>query len=119
MRTRYCKRIYKPGTATQSIFMDLLKIFLKPPPQFSNVFLDAALALINRQKARLDNIETLQLLPPLIPVEDVKALLNEALRKPFFSMMVLREIAKSNNETTKARLMRLENRRVLMTEDRV
>ena len=99
--------------------MDLLKIFLRPPPQYPTNFLDAALGLISRQRIHLDDLDALQLLPPLVPIQDAKAFVYDTLRQPFFDMMVLREVVKAHGDNVKGQLMKLENQRVIVTDDRM
>ena len=113
-----------PGSPTQDIFLSLLKIFLEPSSaayQKSEQLRlhDAALDLIARQSPHLDTLETLRLLPPLVPVQDVRAFLRDAARAPIFDTRVVREVRKSRSEQVARKLMQLESHRVRITDTRM
>jgi hypothetical protein len=117
--SRYCKRIYKPGSETSGVFLTLLKIYLRPTVDTTTDFLQPALDLISRHSPRLDSIETLQLLPPLVTTQDIKAFLIEGLRVPVFDTQVIRQISKARNDQLARRLMTLQSRRVKVTDSRM
>ena len=81
--------------------------------------LQPALQLISRHSRRLDAIETLKLLPPLVQAKDVKEFLVESLRVPRFDARVTREIAKARRDDIATRLMVLEERRVKVVDSRM
>jgi hypothetical protein len=116
---RYCKRIYIPGTDTAGIYLTLLRIYLQPTTQVSVDLLEPALSLISRHGPRLDAVETLQLLPPLVTTEDIKAFLVDALRVPLFDTTVVRSISKSRDDQLARRLMSLQSRVVKVTDSRM
>ncbi|KAF9472733.1 hypothetical protein BDN70DRAFT_886627 [Pholiota conissans] len=115
----YCKRVYKAGSETNGVFLTLLKIYLRPTVQITTDFLQPALDLISRHSPRLDSIETLQLLPPLVTTQDVRAFLIEGLRVPIFDTQVVRQISKARNDQLARRLMNLQSRRVKVTDSRI
>ncbi|KIP04390.1 hypothetical protein PHLGIDRAFT_109638, partial [Phlebiopsis gigantea 11061_1 CR5-6] len=115
----YCKRIYQPSTETKNIFLTLLRIYLRPTVKTSIDLLTPALDLISRHSPRLDEVETLQILPPLVPARDVRAFLIEALRAPIFDRKVVRDINKARDEQVARRLMYLQNKRVKVTDSRI
>ncbi|KAG6333670.1 hypothetical protein ID866_5413 [Astraeus odoratus] len=115
----YCKRVYQPGAATSTIFLTLLKLYLRPTIKNPPNLLQPALDLISRQSQRLDPVETLQLLPPLVSAEDVRAFLVPAMRSPVFDSHVVREITKARSEQVARKLMVLESRRVKVTDSRM
>ncbi|KAH7925859.1 hypothetical protein BV22DRAFT_1064252 [Leucogyrophana mollusca] len=115
----YCKRIYQSGSPTHGIFLTLLKLYLRPTVKLSQSLLQPALELIGRHSPRLDPVETLQLLPPLVTARDVRPFLQEALRAPIFGSHVSREIHKARNEQIAQKLMFLEARRVKVTDSRI
>jgi hypothetical protein len=117
--SRYCKSIYQPGTPTGNIFLTLLRIYLRPPTNTSSDLLQPALDLISRHSPRLDPVETLQLLPPLVTAQDVRTFLIEALRTPTFDTHVVREINKARNDQVARKLMLLETKRVKVTDSRM
>ena len=81
--------------------------------------LSPALDLISRHSPRLDAVETLQLLPPLVTAHDVQTFLLEALRVPIFDTRVIREINKSRNDQLARELMILQAKRVKVTDSRM
>lgn len=81
--------------------------------------LKPALGLISRHSPRLDQNETLQLLPPLVTAQDVQAFLREALRPPIFDTRVRREVVKAHKEDLELRLMYLQTKRVKVTDSRM
>jgi Vam6/Vps39-like protein vacuolar protein sorting-associated protein 39 len=116
---RHCKRISGPSPIPSSIFLTLLKLYLRPiipnPPNL----LSPALSLIARHSARLDPIETLQLLPPLVNAQDVRLFLVQSLRAPVFDNCVVREVSLARKEDMERQLMKLESRRVKVTDSRM
>ncbi|KAG5644651.1 hypothetical protein DXG03_008033 [Asterophora parasitica] len=115
----YCKRVYQPGTETSSVFLTLLRIYLRPTVTTTADLLSPALDLISRHNPRLDVVETLQLLPPLVTAQDARGFLIEALRSPVFDTRVTRHISKARNDQLSRRLMLLQTRRVKVTDSRI
>ncbi|TCD70216.1 Vacuolar morphoproteinsis protein 6 [Steccherinum ochraceum] len=117
----YCKRIYDPNSPTSNIFLTLLRIYLRPtaqaPPSVN--LLQPALELISRHSPRLDSVETLKLLPPLVTAQDVRAFLVEALRAPVFDTRVVKGISQARNEYLDRRLLTLQSKRVKVTDSRI
>jgi len=115
----HCKRVYRAGSGTSGIFLALLKLYLRPTAQTSSDLLQPALELISRHGPRLDAVETLQLLPPLVTTDDIRPFLIEALRTPVFDTRVIREISKARSDQLARRLMALQSRRVKVTDSRI
>ncbi|KAH7884496.1 hypothetical protein F5I97DRAFT_2037539 [Phlebopus sp. FC_14] len=115
----HCKRVCQPGTTTSGIFLTLLKLYLRPTVKNAPDLLQPALDLIVRHGLRLDQVETLQLLPPLVTARDVRPFLQQALRTPMFDSHVFREIYKARAEHVARTLMVLESRRVKVTDSRI
>ncbi|KAI0787910.1 hypothetical protein C8Q74DRAFT_1366714 [Fomes fomentarius] len=117
----YCKRIYYPNSPTSNVFLTLLRIYLLPgssaPPAAD--LLPPALELISRHSPRLDPVATLQLLPPLVTAQDLRAFLLESLRAPVFDTRVVRSIHKAREEQIAGRLTVLQSKRVRITESRI
>ena len=67
----------------------------------------------------MDEVETLQILPPLVPAQDVRAFLVEALRAPIFDRKVVRDVNKARDEQVARRLMYLQSKRVKVTDSRM
>ena len=112
-----------PHSPTKDIFLSLLKIYLEPSPiarqQHVGNLLKPALDLISRQSSRLDTLETLRLLPPLVPAKDVRAFLYDAVRAPVFDTHVVRELRKGRDEQVGRKLAALQNRRVRVADVRM
>ncbi|RPD61108.1 hypothetical protein L226DRAFT_534756 [Lentinus tigrinus ALCF2SS1-7] len=117
----YCKRVYQPNSPTSNVFLTLLRIYLLPGPSAPAAadLLPPALELISRHSPRLDPVATLQLLPPLVTAQDVRAFLLESLRAPVFDTRVVRSIHKAREDQVARRLMVLQSKRVRITESRI
>ncbi|KAI0833228.1 hypothetical protein BC628DRAFT_1342704 [Trametes gibbosa] len=117
----YCKRVYAPNSATAHVFLTLLRTYLLPGPSAPAAadLLPPALDLISRHSPRLDPVATLQLLPPLVTAQDVRAFLLEALRAPLFDTRVVRSVHKAREEQVARRLMVLQSKRVRITDSRI
>ncbi|KIM67190.1 hypothetical protein SCLCIDRAFT_1210690 [Scleroderma citrinum Foug A] len=115
----YCKRVYQPNTDTSAIFLALLKLYLQPTIKNPPNLLQPALDLISRQNHRLDPVETLQLLPPLVSAQDVRAFFQQVLRSPVFDSHVVRDVNKAWSEQVARKLMILKSRRVKVTDSRI
>ncbi|KAI0035408.1 hypothetical protein K488DRAFT_43415 [Vararia minispora EC-137] len=115
----YCKRVYVHSDDTDDIFLTLLRIYLRPLVKTPDDLLTPALALIARHSLRLDPEATLQLLPPLVRAQDVRAFLISALRQPVFDTKTVCNISKARSEQVARRLMYLESNRVRVTNTRI
>ncbi|KAF9468180.1 vacuolar sorting protein 39 domain 1-domain-containing protein [Collybia nuda] len=115
----YCKRVYQPDTETKAVFLTLLRIYLRPTVNVTADLLRPALDLISRHNPRLDSVEALQLLPPLVTAQDIRGFLIEALRAPIFDTAVIRQISKARNDHLAQKLMVLQSRRVKVTDSRI
>jgi hypothetical protein len=121
---RYCKAVYQTNPDPHGIYMLLLKLYLRPEvPALSSSpqtpYLPPALDLISRHSPRLDAVETLQLLPPLITASDVSEYLCEALRSPRIHVRLERELWKARSDQVSQQLMAFESKRVKITEGRL
>jgi hypothetical protein len=106
--------------------MVLLKLYLRPENSRKPIsndspspYLRPALDLISRHSPRLDAVETLQLLPPLVTASDVSEYLCEALRTPRIHVRVERELWKARSDQVSRALMELESKRVRITDTRL
>ncbi|KAG6849265.1 hypothetical protein H0H93_009921 [Arthromyces matolae] len=115
----YCKGVYETGTETKDVFLTLLRIYLRPTVSTNENLLTPALDLISRHNSRLDVVETLQLLPPLVTAQDIRGFLVEALRAPIFDTSVVRHISKARNDQLSRKLMLLQTKRVKVTDSRM
>jgi Vam6/Vps39-like protein vacuolar protein sorting-associated protein 39 len=99
--------------------LTLLRIYLRPTSHTSANLLRPALDLISRHSPRIDTLETLDLLPPLVTAEDVRAFLLEALRAPIMDSRIRRQISKARNDQVSRMLMNLQAKRVKVTDSRM
>ena len=81
--------------------------------------LQPALQLISRHSRRLDEAETLRLLPLLVQTRYVKEFLVESLRVPSFDTQVVREVRRAGRCDVGTRLTILEERRVKVMDSRM
>lgn len=94
-------------------------MYLRPNVITTPDLLKPALDLISRHNTRLESVETLQLLPPLVTAQNVSRFLIEALRTPLFDTAVHRYISKARTELVARKLMVLQSRRVKVTDSRM
>ncbi len=116
---RYCKRIYKPETESSGVFLTLLRIYLRPTEKTAVDLLPPALDLISRHSPRLDSVKVLQLLPPLVTTDSIRAFLFDSLRAPVFDARVVGDISKARSDQLSRKLMALQTRRVKVTDSRM
>ncbi|KAJ3506301.1 hypothetical protein NMY22_g17296 [Coprinellus aureogranulatus] len=110
-----------PTSETQSVFLTLLRIYLRPTSSNVNAanLLRPALDLISRHSPRLDSVKTLELLPPLVTAHDLKEFLVDAIRAPIFDTRVIRNVSKARNDQIARKLVALQARRVKVTDTRI
>jgi hypothetical protein len=77
-----------------------------------------ALDLVSRHGPRLDPVETLNLIPPLVTAKDLRPFLMDALCAPIFDKHVIREVSKARQEQVAVQLMLQQSRRVKITDSR-
>ncbi|KAF7795997.1 hypothetical protein EIP86_007166 [Pleurotus ostreatoroseus] len=115
----YCKRIYKPDGETKNVFLTLLRIYLRPTVNTDVDLLTPALDLVSRHGHKLDEVETLQILPPMVTAQDVRTFLISALRAPRFDRRVVKDVSKARDEQVARKLMYLQAKRVKVTDSRI
>ncbi|KAF5367067.1 hypothetical protein D9758_003934 [Tetrapyrgos nigripes] len=116
---KYCKKHYHPDGETKNVFLTLLRIYLRPAVNINLDLLQPALDLISRHSPRLDTVEALQLLPPMVTIQDIRTFLMEGLKLPRFDTSVVRQISKAHDDQASRRLMALQSRRVKVTDSRM
>ncbi|KAG8793698.1 Vacuolar morphogenesis protein 6 [Ceratobasidium sp. 428] len=115
----YCKRVYQTEPDPHGVFLTLLKIFLQPTSSTTPSLLRPALDLISRQSPRIDPIETLKLLPPLVQAADLRSFLTESLRAPKVDARIERELWLARSQQADRRVAALHTRRVRVTDSRI
>ncbi|THV01026.1 hypothetical protein K435DRAFT_718392 [Dendrothele bispora CBS 962.96] len=116
---KYCKRYYQADAETKNIFLTLLRIYLRPTVDTKVDLLQPALDLISRHSPRLDTVEALELLPPMVTIEDIRTFLIEGLKIPKFDTSVTRHIHRARSDQVSRKLLTLQARRVKVTDSRI
>ncbi|KZP00495.1 hypothetical protein CALVIDRAFT_552763 [Calocera viscosa TUFC12733] len=112
---QYCKRMQ--GTHPE-LFLVLLKLYLAPEPGFKPL-IAPALALIAHHSVQLEPIPTLELLPPLMSVQDVSRFLSRALKDERKWARLEREVRKSRGDAVAFELVKLQERKVVVGDLRI
>ncbi|KAJ7180691.1 vacuolar sorting protein 39 domain 2-domain-containing protein [Mycena filopes] len=116
---QHCARVDRAGTESSGVYLTLLRIYLRPTVKSASDLLQPALELIARHSPQLDAIDTLQLLPPLVTTQDIRAFLIGALRAPIFDTRVVRNLSKARGDEVERKLMALQTQRVKVTDSRI
>ena len=120
---RYCARVYAKNPDPHGVFLLLLRIYLRPPPNTTeNVLLGPALSLIAKHGVRLDANDVLALLPPLITMEDVRSFFIRTLRDGHAKRhehRVVKQLVGARKEEVERVLMGFQVKRVRVTDQRV
>ena len=130
--SRYCKRLYNPkDTVKASIFMTLLRVYLQPRKDSSYVpnkatpskpMFTPALSLLARHGTKMDSSAVLELLPPLLTVQELHVFLQKALRKRVHVQnagKVEKRIWTARKDEVERILVDLEGRRIKITDSRL
>ncbi|GJN90166.1 hypothetical protein Rhopal_003165-T1 [Rhodotorula paludigena] len=119
---QYCKRVYDSDESMRpSIFLLLLRIYLRPRPSHPLLFAPA-LSLLSTQAARIDPTEAFDLLPPLVALGDLQVYLEKTLRRSTERVReakMVKAIGRSWLDQNEREVVDLEERRVKVTEGRV
>ncbi|KZT51980.1 hypothetical protein CALCODRAFT_502826 [Calocera cornea HHB12733] len=112
---QYCKRMQ--GIHPE-LFLVLLKLYLAPEPGFKPL-IAPALALIAHHSVQLEPLATLELLPPLMSVQDVSRFLSRALKDERKWARLEREVRKSRGDAVAFDLVKLQERKVVVGDLRI
>lgn len=115
----YCKQVYQTNPDPRGIFLTLLRIYLRPSSTASKSSLEPALDLISRHSPRLDSVEVLQLLPPLVNTSQLRTFLIESLKSPKVDLDIAKELWKSRSHQIDKKLITLQSRRVKIADSRM
>lgn len=117
----YCRNIQQQDE-TSPVFLTLLRIYLRPKSTGDDqVQLDAALGLISRHGSRIDSVASLELLPPLVTLKAVESFTRKALRQVEAKrneQLLLNQVTKERALRVDESLIRLQSRRVKITDTR-
>jgi hypothetical protein len=122
LTVRYCSRAYIKDPDPKGIFLLLLRIYLHPQTRSDPVLLEPALSLISTHGTRLDATEVLDLLPPLVTMEDVRAFFIKTIRGATAKRndsRIVRSLVSSRKEEVERTLMGLQVKRVRITDQRM
>jgi hypothetical protein len=117
----YCAKVYSTSPDPNGIFLLLLKLYLRPTAS-DPVLLSPALNLIAKHSTRLDANQVLDLLPPLVTMEEVKSFFVRTLRDGYAKRneaRVIRSLVASRKEEVERCLMGLQTKRVRVTDQRM
>ena len=120
----YCSRIYSssnPDLQDKSIFLLLLKIYLLPQNK-DKLLLAPALSLLANHSTQLDPAAVLEILPPLVTMEEIRSFLIRTMRdgtRRINDRKIIKSIVSSRKEEVERILMGLEVKRVRITDQRM
>ncbi|WVQ65020.1 uncharacterized protein L199_003190 [Kwoniella botswanensis] len=125
----YCVRVF---SSNSDIFLTLLRIYLRPTSisTLSKVnekekpepLLEPALSLVSKHSTSLPPSPVLDLLPPLVPIQDVHQFFMRTLRDSHTKKnesKVLKSLMKGRKEELDRMLLGLETKRVRVTDQRI
>ncbi|OCF40067.1 hypothetical protein I317_06142 [Kwoniella heveanensis CBS 569] len=122
----YCVRAYP---AEPEVFLLLLQIYLRPAPSTANTkpvsaisLLGPALDLISKHSTSLPSSPVLDLLPPLVPMQDVHAFFLRTLRESYSKKnetRIVKNLVKGRREEVERMLLGLEVKRVRVNDQRI
>lgn len=105
------------------MFLLLLRVYLRPAPSTDEpLLLIPALALIAKYGVRLDATQVLELLPPLVTMEDVKAFFVRTLRDGHAKTndhRIFKQLVGARKEEVDRVLMDFQTKRVRVTDQRM
>lgn len=121
---RYCTRVYtseNPELQDRSIFLLLLRIYLLPRDN-EKLLLAPALSLLANHSTQLDPTAVLEILPPLVTMEEIRSFLIRTLRdgtRRVNDRKIIKSIVSSRKEEVERILMGMEVRRVRISDQRM
>lgn len=121
LTSSFCAKIYQSNPDPSGIFLLLLRLYLRPTPP-DPVHLVPALELIGKHGVRLDATAVLDLLPPLVTMEEVRTFFTRTLRDGHAKRndwRIVRSLASARKEEVERTLMGLQKKRVRITDQRM
>ena len=119
----YCSHIYSATSDIQdrTIFLLLLKIYLLPQKD-QPLLLSPALSLLANHSTQLDPAAVLELLPPLVTMQEVRSFFIRTLRdgtRRVHERKVMKSLISARKEEVERVVMGLEVKRVRITDQRM
>lgn len=121
LSSRYCGKVYQTEPNPKGVFLQLLRIYLRPSDG-QKPRLEPALKLIATHGTRIDAQEVLNLLPPFVTMEDVHDFFVKTLRDGHAKMnqsRITKQLLKSRKEQVDRGLMKMQQKRVRITDIRM
>lgn len=126
---RYCKRVYDEKSSLHhrsDIFATLLNVYLRPRREEGKAEpkaqLEPALRLLSKYGSRMDANQVLEILPPLLTVQELQIFLSKSIRKSISwsnNHKVVKRVRTARMDQVNQSLVELENRRVKITDGRL
>lgn len=120
-RCSYCAKIYQTQPDPKGVFLQLLRIYLRPNGT-QQPKLEPALRLIATHGTRVDAQEVLALLPPFVTMNDVNEFFVKTLRDGHAKMnqsRITKQLLKTRKEQVDRGLMKMQQKRVRITDIRM
>lgn len=117
----YCTRVYNQAPDPKGIFLTLLRIYLQPTDG-GKARIDQAISLIATHGTRIEALETMALLPPLVTMQDVQGFFLKTLRLQHAQRnesRVMTGLLKTRKEQVERTDMMLQQKRVRVTDTRM
>jgi hypothetical protein len=118
---QYCRQHYDPTSdKTKDVFLQLVKVYLKPTDADQPVMTEQALEIMSRHISKIDAVKALALLPVdtslslLVPFFSAEIQHSLALRR---NNEVIRALCKSENLRIKEQLQHARSRSITVTAD--
>jgi hypothetical protein len=119
--SRYCGKVYQTEPDPKGVFLQLLRIYLRPLDG-QKPRLEPALKLIATHGTRIDAQEVLNLLPSFVTMQDVHEFFIKTLRDGHAKMnqsRITKQLLKSRKEQVDRGLMKMQQKRVRITDIRM
>lgn len=118
----YCAKVYAGEPDPHGIYLTLLHIYLRPAKAQTDIMLAPAIQLIASNGPRIDPQAVLDLLPPLVTMEDVRLFFVRTLRDGYAKKnerRVVKNLASARKEEVERVLMGMQMKRVRIRDQRM
>ncbi|EIW66424.1 hypothetical protein TREMEDRAFT_70067 [Tremella mesenterica DSM 1558] len=117
----YCSRVYSKFPDPSGIYLTLLHLYLRPSPP-NPILISPALTLIAKHGTRLEPQAVLDLLPPLLTMQQISEFLIKTLRGGHAAKeehRVVKQLVGARKEEVERNLMNLQVRHVRINDQRI
>lgn len=118
----FCSKVYSGDPNPHGIYLTLLNIYLRPAKAEADILLAPAIQLIASNGPRIDPQAVLDLLPPLVTMEDVRLFFVRTLRDGHAKKnerRVVKNLASARKEEVERVLMEMQMKRVRVRDQRM